>query len=236
MFSNLSYLPICSTIYHIYHPFRSQKFHIQMSLTCKIKYKENIIEGATCLFSLLKRRATAPPIWQCEAFLVLYKSLAFLRCLVGTKKFWPFVLLAFKKPEEMHRRHIMFEYGIKVSFPSKKEASYGYICFFLNHRKMNRLRYSHFIQIDTKKTFREKLQPPCGYSLYPLYPLFMTWYNGKARNRGGEWRRVTYGVILQIQAYFHLVLCIMSTLAWLLLLQNANESSNCVPSHLSPVL
>ena len=135
MFSNLSYLPICSTIYHIYHPFRSQKFHIQMSLTCKIKYKENIIEGATCLFSLLKRRATAPPIWQCEAFLVLYKSLAFLRCLVGTKKFWPFVLLAFKKPEEMHRRHIIFEYGIKVSFPSKKEASYGYICFFLNHRK-----------------------------------------------------------------------------------------------------
>ena len=78
---------------HIYHPFPCQKFIIQMSLTWKIKYKKNVIEGATCLSCLLKRWVKAPPIFQPKAFL-LYKSLAFLRCLVGTKKFdllflWP---------------------------------------------------------------------------------------------------------------------------------------------------
>ena len=93
MWSNLSYLPICSIFNHIYHPFPRQKFIIQMSLTWKIKLKENVIEGATCLSCLLKRRVKAPPIFQPKAFL-LYKSLAFLRCLVGTKKFdllflWP---------------------------------------------------------------------------------------------------------------------------------------------------
>ena len=93
MWSNLSYLPICSIFNHIYHPFSLQKFIIQMSLTWKIKYKKNVIEGATCLSCLLKRRVKAPPISQRKTFL-LYKSLAFLRCLVGTKKFdllflWP---------------------------------------------------------------------------------------------------------------------------------------------------
>ena len=93
MWSNLSYLPICSIFNHIYHPFSLQKFIIQMSLTWKIKYKANVIEGATCLSCLLKRRVKAPPISQRKTFL-LYKSLAFLRCLVGTKKFdllflWP---------------------------------------------------------------------------------------------------------------------------------------------------
>ena len=93
MWSNLSYLPICSIFNHIYHPFSRQKFIIQMSLTWKIKYKKNVIEGATCLSCLLKRWVKAPPIFQPKAFL-LYKSLAFLRCLVGTKKFdllflWP---------------------------------------------------------------------------------------------------------------------------------------------------
>ena len=225
MWSNLSYLPICSIFNHIHHPFPRQKFIIQMSLTWKIKLKENVIEGATCLSCLLKRRVKAPPISQRKTFL-LYKSLAFFEVFGGNKKVWPFVPLAFKKLQKMKRRHMLFENSIK----SLTNLTCKYFCILIT-QKWKKLTIRSKTQIrHFGNHCNHHAVTVCTH--YPLYPLFMSWYITEKLGIEGEWRRVTYGVILQIQAYFHLVLCIMSTLAWLLLLQNANESSNCVSSHL----
>ena len=169
MWSNLSYLPICSIFNHIYHPFPRQKFIIQMSLTWKIKLKENVIEGATCLSCLLKRRVKAPPIFQPKAFL-LYKSLAFLRCLVGTKKFDLLFLWPSKSYKKMERRHIMFEINIK----SLTNLTCKYFCILITQKWK-------------KLTIRSKTQMRhfgnhCNHHAvtvcthYPLYPLFMSWY------------------------------------------------------------